>query len=224
MSFFLLMNKQFVIYGDSLFAERLYSYIRQEKMIKILGFTNDDKYLTRNEIQGLDVFPLSSFVQYMKDDCELILAYGYSKMNDIREKVYHECVDKGCRIGTYISSNAVLYSDQIGEGSVILPGVFIGPGITVGKCNFFETACVVSHDSVIGDFNYFSTSAVLGGYATVGDHCFIGLNSTIKNGIRIADYSLIGAASNILKSTEEYGVYVGNPAKCLNKTSRNVVL
>ncbi len=218
------MSKPFVIYGDSLFAERIYSYIRQENIISVLGFTNDDKYLRRDEIQGKKVFPFSSFVRDMKDDCDLILAYGYAKMNDTREKVYRECVDAGCRIGTYISSRAFLYSDQVGEGTIVLPGVLIGPGTVIGRCNYFAAASVVSHDSIIGDFNFFSSGVVMGGYANVGNHCFVGLNSTIKNSISLADYSLIGAASNILKSTEEYGVYVGNPARSLPQKSIDKVL
>ncbi|MBR2210312.1 MAG: acetyltransferase [Bacteroidales bacterium] len=218
------MKKQFVIYGDSPFAERLYSYIRQEDMIKVLGFTNDDGFMTRTEIQGRKVYSFSSFVRYMKDDCELILAYGYSRMNDLREKIYNECVKAGCRIGTYISSHVISYSDQIGEGSIILPGVLIGPGTVIGKCNCIEAACVFSHDSIVGDFNYFSSGVVMGGYSRIGNHCFLGLNSTIRNGISLADYTLIGAASNLLISTDEYGVYVGNPGRCLPQKSVDTVL
>lgn len=215
------MARDCVIYGDSSFAERVYSYMRLEKDIRVVGFTNDERFITRSEIQGQKVFPFSFFLEHLKDGCELILAYGYSGMGNLKEKVFRECLDAGCRIGSFFSPQAILFTDRIGDGTIILPGVIIGPGTVIGRCNFFEAACVVSHDSVIGDFNYFSTGAVLGGFSNVGSHCFIGLNSTIKNEVSLADYSLIGAASNVLISTEEDCVYAGNPAKMLKKGSLN---
>lgn len=41
------------------------------------------------------------------------------------------------------------------------------------------------------------------------------MNTTVRDGISIAEYNVIGAGSNLVKSTEPYGVYFGNPAKRL---------
>ena len=172
-----------MIYGDSPFAERIYSYIRQEDIIELIGFTNDERFLSRHTIQGKRVMPFSEFVKDYKNDCELILAYGYTRMNEMREKVFKECIDAGCHIGSYISSHAMVYSNQVSEGTIILPGTVVGPGTKIGKCTIMEAGCVISHDSIIGDFCYFSSGVVLGGRADIGNHCFLGLNSTIKNGI-----------------------------------------
>lgn len=78
---------------------------------------------------------------------------------------------------------------------------------------------MITHDCTIGNFNYISAASVLGGHSHITDNCFIGLNSTIKDGITIAPYSLIGSAANVVKSTEEYGIYVGNPARMLPERS-----
>ena len=207
------MRKQYVIYGDSPFAERIYSYIRQEDKIEMVGFTNGDSFISRDTIQGKRVIPFSEFAKELKDDCELILAYGYTKMNDLREKVYLECIEAGCHIGTFISSHAMVYSKHINEGTIILPGTVVGPSSVIGRCCILEAGCVISHDSIVGDFCYFSSGVIMGGRAAIGNHCFLGLNSTIRNGIKLADYTLIGAASNVLYSTEKNSVYVGNPSK-----------
>ena len=213
------MKKDYVIYGDSAFAERLCLYILHEKKHNVVAFTNDDNYISRTSILEIPVIPFSLFLAKMKDDCELIIAYGYTNMNNLREKIYNECLNAGCRIGSYISEKALIYSNNIEEGNIILPGVVIGPNTIIGKCNYFESSVVVSHDSKIGDFNFFSTNVVMGGYSNIGNHCFLGLHSSIKNGITLADYTFLGQNCNILKNSIFGRGYIGNPARLLEKKS-----
>lgn len=216
--------RNLVIYGDSAFAERLSVYILMEKKDKLLGFTNDDAFITRKEINGLPVIPFSLLKNVFDFEFQIILGYGYTKMNELRKKVYKECKLSGVVIGSYISLNAVCYTDDIDEGCIILPNVVIGPGTKIGKCNFFESSVSISHDSIIGDFNFFSTGVVLGGYVNIHNHCFIGLNSTIKSDIDIMDYTLVGANCNVLASTETCCVYIGNPAKVISKKNSKEVI
>lgn len=76
----------------------------------------------------------------------------------------------------------------------------------------------------MGDFSFFSTGAVVGGFTDIGKYSFVGLHSTLKNDIKLAEGTFVGAAANVLKSTEPYGIYVGNPAqKMIGKQSDAVV-
>lgn len=59
------MRKNYVIYGDSSFAERLSLYILQEKKHNLIAFTNDDNYISRASIQGIPVVGFSSFLSKM---------------------------------------------------------------------------------------------------------------------------------------------------------------
>lgn len=214
--------KNYIIFGDSPFAKRLAKYILIEKKHKLLCFTQEDKFCSCNSILGLPVIPLSKLQETLKCEFEVLIAIGYSQMNTLRERMYNMLVESGYKIGSWVSCNAVVYSEKIGEGTMVLPNTMIGPGSELGKCNFFESSVVLSHDNKVGDFNFFSTNAVLGGSAVVQNHCFFGLNCTIKNSIAIADNSLIGSAANVLTNTESYGVYVGNPAKKLERKSSEV--
>ena len=194
--------RNLVIFGDTAFAERLLSYIQQEGVDKVIAFTQEEAYLSRSEIQGLKVLPFEHLNELMAgQEFEILLGIGYTKMNDLREKLYSLCKSYGYKVATFISKNAMCYSDRIGEGTIVLPGSLIGPGCTIGVSNFFAASCAVSHDSEIGDFNFFSTNVVMGGHANVKSHCFIGLHSTVKNDIEIADYTFVGSAANVCKST-----------------------
>lgn len=219
--------RNLVIFGDTPFAERLYAYIKQEGVDKVVAFTQERDFISKENIQSILVTPFED----LKDELagikfSILLGIGYTKMNDLREKIYNMCVAQGYQVASYISSRAICYSDQFESGTIILPNVMIGPGCKIGRGNFFGASCAISHDSEIGNFNFFSTNVIMGGHANIDSHCFIGLHSTIKNDIKVDDYSMIGASSNLLKSTNcRGGVFVGNPAKRLvGKNSKDVII
>lgn len=219
--------RNLVIFGDTAFAKRLLAYIKFEGVDKVIAFTQERKFLNETNTEGLPVIPFEDLRKTMVDEkFSILIAIGYTKMNDLREQIYNLCIENGYSVASYISSNAICYSQEIGEGTIILPGTLIGPGCSLGKCNIFESSCAISHDSKIGDFNFFSTNVVVGGFANVRNHCFVGLNSTIKSDIDIENYSLIGMSSGVTKSiTDSEGVYIGIPAKRLeNKNSRESVI
>lgn len=212
---------QYVIFGDSAFAERIHKYISLEKVGEVLCFTNEESFIARNEINGLPVVAFERLPElYDIKDFELLICIGYAQMNQLREKIYHMCKNKGYKIGTWISKTALIYSEDIQEGNIIMPGTLIGPTCSIGKCNVIASRVCISHDSLIGNFNFISSAVTTGGFVNIGSNTFIGLNATIRDGITIEDYTLVGAASNILISTICEGVYAGNPAKKLeNKNS-----
>ena len=213
--------KNYVIFGDSVFAERIQKYIKHEGIDNVLCFTNERNFITRKKINELDVIPFEQLSElYDKDTFEILICIGYSNMNKLRKKVYSLCKNIGYKIGTWISSTVISYTNEIEDGNIIMPGVLIGPTTRIGKCNIFESRVAISHDSTIGDFNFISTNVTLGGNTKIHNNCFIGLNATIKSSTIINNFSLIGSACNVLKDTESECVYVGNPARKIeNKNS-----
>ena len=54
-------------------------------------------------------------------------------------------------------------------------------------------------------------------------HSIVGANSIIMPGVRLAEGTSIGAMSLVLKSTEAWGIYVGNPAKRLKDRKKDLL-
>ena len=54
-------------------------------------------------------------------------------------------------------------------------------------------------------------------------HCIVGAHSIVLPGVRIADGCAIGAMSMVTKSTQEWGVYFGCPAKRLKSRSQELL-
>lgn len=209
--------RNLVIFGDTQYAERLYKYITIEGVDHVIAFTQEKDFVSRRNIQGIPVLNFEELPIIMKEEFEIILGIGYTKMNQLKEKIFKKCKDLDYPIGSYISKNAIVYSCDIGEGTFIAPGAIIGPDCKIGIGNYLESAVVLSHDNIIGDYNFFSTNSVLGGFAQVNNNCFFGLHSIIRDGISINDNNLIGSGANVLKSIDYTGgVFVGNPAKQLS--------
>lgn len=215
--------RNLIIFGDTPFAERLYKYITIEGKDKVIAFTQEKNFITQSELQGIPVLRFEDLKTLVDVEFEIILGIGYTKMNQLKEKLYSLCIVNDYIVATYISTNAFVYTDEIGAGSFVAPGTNVGPGCKLGIGNYLASAVVLSHDNNIGNFNFFSSNAVFGGFAKVGNNCFFGLHCTVKDNIVIADNNLIGSSANLLKSIHQNnGVYVGNPARALiEKDSMN---
>lgn len=58
----------------------------------------------------------------------------------------------------------------------------------------------------------------------IGRHCIVGANTVVLPGVVLGDGSSVGAMSMVTKSTDEWGVYFGIPAKKLKNRKRDLLL
>ena len=61
------------------------------------------------------------------------------------------------------------------------------------------------------------------GEVHLGRHVIIGTNSTILPNVRIGDGCSVGANSLIIKNLEEWGIYVGSPARKIKDRSKKLL-
>lgn len=57
----------------------------------------------------------------------------------------------------------------------------------------------------------------------IGKHSIVGAGSIIMPGVTLAEGTSVGAMSLVLKSTEPWGIYVGNPAKRLKDRKKELL-
>jgi len=58
---------------------------------------------------------------------------------------------------------------------------------------------------------------------SIGKHCIIGTSSLIFPGVDLAEGTAVGAASVVRKPTEEWSIYLGNPAKKIKNRSKDLL-
>lgn len=60
-------------------------------------------------------------------------------------------------------------------------------------------------------------------HISIGKHCIVGANSIVMPGVILGEGTSVGALSLVRKSTDEWSVYLGNPAKRIKSRSKNLL-
>lgn len=203
-----------IIFGLSDFSLCFYQTLKVEAQHEVVAFTVTKEYLpTEKTCEGLPIVDFDQLHQvFDMGECCVALTIGYKHMNDGRKKIYESCKEHGYNVFTYISPNAMMYSNNIGEGAFVYAGTYIGPYVSIGKCAIIHMQVCVSHNISVGDFSYLAAGTVVGGGAQIGKNCFLGMNSTIRNEIYVGDRVLVGANSFVNNNAEDGLAYMGNPA------------
>ncbi len=220
------MKNKLIIFGNEDLARLVYYYVKKDDPTRTVeAFTVNEKYIKEESFCGLPVIPFENIEKmYPPEDYEILLAVGYSHMNDIRKTIFEKCKEKGYNLANYIHSSVSNNDIEMGEGNIILESCLLYPYAKMGNGNFLWDHILISHDVVVGDFNLFTSYADTSGYVTIGNNCFLAKHCIIKEHVKIADYTLVGANAYVSKDTNEYDVIV--PARSLtleNKKSTNLI-
>lgn len=198
--------------------------IEKDSNLKILAFSSYREFRTEDILDGLPVVDFEEINNlYDYKSIGIIIAIGYSQMNTIREKVFHDCQKYNLNVVTYISPKANVYSPHIGKGAIIR-AAHIGVNVRVGKGCIINNNTLLTHDINLGDFCFVGAGSVFGGCVEVGNNCFIGLNSTIRDHVHLGDKTLVGAGAVVIKNAGPESVLVGNPARTLPKSSNDTTI
>lgn len=203
------MNKDIIVFGNTEYSYMIAKYIEELNGNKIIAFTVDKQYIDKPYLHELPVIPFENIEnQSAIENVEFIIGVGYKSMNSVREKIYNILKKKNYQVGSFIHPKAIIETNNIGEGNIVLSGAYIGKNVEIGNANIFWNNCNISHDISIGDFNYFAPSSTFGGFVNIKNNCFFGLNCIVKNGISVSSSSLIGAGAYLDVDTDPFDVYV----------------
>jgi sugar O-acyltransferase (sialic acid O-acetyltransferase NeuD family) len=106
---------------------------------------------------------------------------------------------------------------HISAGTIVMHRVVVNANARIGEGCILNTACIIEHDTQVDDFCHVSTSAVINGGATVGRGTFIGSNATVNEGVKIGEGVVIGSHSVAISNCGPGGVFVGTPARRLER-------
>ena len=206
-----------VIFGLLDTAELAHYYLENDSEHEVVAFTVSREYLKNKEFRGLPVVAFEDLATvYPPKKYHLFAPMTAKKMNTLREQIYKEGKEKGYDFITYISSKATVCDNEIGENCFILEDNTIQPFTKIGNNVVLWSGNHIGHHGIIKDHVFFTSHVVLSGHCIVESHCFFGVNATIRDYTHLAQGSLIAmGASLTIQETEEWGVYVGNPAKKL---------
>jgi sugar O-acyltransferase (sialic acid O-acetyltransferase NeuD family) len=162
--------------------------------------------------------PVKNESYFNKEKHLAVVAVGNPK---IREKIVKQIIDRHgmTAFTTLVSPTANLMGPniEVGHGSVVCANCILTCDIQLGSFSQLNLSTTIGHDTTTGDFFTTAPGVHVSGKVTVGQRVYLGTNASTVEGITICDDVTIGAAACVSKDILEGGVYVGVPAKKLEK-------
>lgn len=214
-------KKKVIIFGVNDFAQLAHYYLVNDSNFDVVAFTVTSDYFVENS--HFCSLPIVNFetieTLYPSDDYSFFAPMSPKMMNKLREKIYNQIKLKGYDLISYISSKATIFNNSIGENCFILENNTIQPFASIGNNVILWSGNHIGHHSIIKDHVMFTSHVVLSGHCVVENYCTLGVNSTIRDGINIAEGTFVAMAASIIKNTESWSLYKGNPAMKSEKST-----
>ena len=214
-----------IIFGVQDFAQLAKFYLQHDSEHEVVAFSVHEPYLPEGRtFEGLPVVAFETVEQrYPPSDFMFFAPMSPSRMNKLRETVYHQIRQKGYEMISYVSSRATVFPEaNIGDNCFILEDNTIQPFTSIGNNVVLWSGNHIGHHGIIKDHVSFTSHVVLSGHCVVESFSFFGVNATIRDGIHIAEGSFIAMSAAVTKDTEPWGVYKGNPAKKSETLSKDL--
>ncbi|MCR4322235.1 MAG: acetyltransferase [Candidatus Brocadiaceae bacterium] len=217
-------TNQVIIFGNQPLASLAWYCLTHDSPWQVVAFTVDGAYINANTHEGLPVVPFERLEEtHDTGRIRLLIPLGYRHINGLRMQKFNEARQRGYQFVSYISSRASVWPDlQIGENCMVYEHAIIQPFAHIGDNVIIRSGVHISHHTAVGDHCFIGAEAALAGNVQVGERCFIGVNATVIDNLRVAERTFVGAGAVVIKNTEQDGVYAGNPARKLDRSSLEV--
>lgn len=218
------MKENIIIFGTGRLSSLACYVITNDSHYRVMGFTVDEKYKFAPLHEGLPVVSFEKILDYYQcDDVSVLIPVGFTNINGFRMERYNQAKAAGFSLISYISSRALTWADlQCGDNCMVYENSVIQPYSVLGDNVIVRSSVHISHHCTIGNHSFLAAGVILGGNVKVGDRCVLGLGSIVRDNLNIADRSFIGAGAVVTKDTESDCVYVGNPARKIDKKPAEV--
>jgi len=115
-----------------------------------------------------------------------------------RRQIFERWREQGYAFAPVRHASAVIARDvELGEGSQVMAGSVLQPGVRLGANAIVNTRASIDHDCIIGDHCHVAPGAVLCGGIVIGEETHIGAGAVVIQGVQIGRRSIIGAAAII---------------------------
>jgi sugar O-acyltransferase (sialic acid O-acetyltransferase NeuD family) len=210
-----------VLFGTGDFARVACVYLRDDSEHEVVAFTVHEQYIDNRELLGIPVVPFERLEQtHPPEDHAMLVAIGFSGVNQRRADLYAECKARGYELISYVSSGAFVSNDvDLGDNCFVFEANVLQPFVRIGSDVVLWSGNHIGHDSTIGDHCFLASHIVVSGNVTIGPYTFVGVNATFRDGITIAPRCVIGAGALIMKDTIEGGVYSDQGTKPSDRRS-----
>jgi sugar O-acyltransferase (sialic acid O-acetyltransferase NeuD family) len=145
----------------------------------------------------------------------LVLGIGLPK---VKRSVVERLSGLGVPWATVIHPQAIIGANvSIGEGSYVGAGAIITVNVHIGRFATVNLHCQVAHDDVLESFVTLHPDVHLSGNVTVREGAELGAGAIVIPGVEVGAWATLGAGCVAVKSLAGDQVYVGLPARPLER-------
>lgn len=200
-----MIKKKIVLIGAGGHALSCIDSIEQENKFKIGGLvgleSEVDSYVGGYKVLGTD----SDLKKMLKHFPFALITVGQIKSARQRIRLFLEANEIGFELPYIISPTSYVSTNSpIGKGSIILHGVIINKGVSIGNNCIINSRTLIEHGAKISDHCHVSTGAILNGDNYVGARSFIGSGAILKHGISIGSDCQIGMGQVVFQNVENF--------------------
>jgi acetyltransferase EpsM len=178
---------------------------------EVVGFLDDE--CKEREVNGTivlggcDKLASPTFVK----NHDVVVAIGDNRTRrHFAEQVLRNC---GRLVLAVHPACVVSATAEIGEGTVVVPGVVINANARIGRFCIVNTGATIGHDVVLEDGAQIAPGVNLGGGASCGEDSFIGIGAAVAPGVRIGAGAVLGAGATAVRDIDPGAIAFGTPAK-----------
>lgn len=195
------------IIGAGGFGREIYWSLNLMERVGCKFFVNDEYYKGEK-----NTLPISEFDP---NEYEVVVAVADPKA---RQSIV-ESLPLHTRFFTHIHPSAQIHAPDVflGEGSIICAGTIITCNVTIGKHAHLNLITTIGHDCVIGDYFTTAPRVQISGNENIGNRVYFGTMSCIKQKLNVCDDVIVGMNAGVTKNINKPGIYVGTPAKLIQK-------
>ena len=168
-----------------------------------------DPFKEEKSFHGLPI------VREYPNEGRFFVTVGQIRATATRERIWNEARAAGLTPAEAFVENSAARSSEIelGQGTVVLAGAYIGVGSAIGANCIVNHRALVEHDCVIGDHAHISPGALIGGGVRIGARSHVGIGAVIRQGIVVGDDATIGAGAVVVDDVESGATVAGVPAR-----------
>lgn len=215
-------TRKLIIIGAGEFGEIAYEYFTLDSEYEVVAFAVEKEYRKIDTLFNLPVIDFENIKEkYPPESYNVFVAVTYVQLNRARKRLYDLCKAKGYFCASYISSHAFVWHNvEVGENTFIFEDNTVQYHVKIGNNVVMWSGNHIGHRSVIEDDCWLTSHDVISGFCRIGHGSFLGVNATIGDNVIIPYDTVLGAGALTVKNLEEPGkVYVGSPAKPINRTA-----
>ena len=214
-------RRPIVIFGNLASASLARFMLEHDSPYRVEAFTVDEGYCSEQEYEGLPLVPFERLEMfYPPSQIRMLIPMGSQRINSLRRERFEAARRRGYDFISYVSSRASTWqTNRIGKNVLVYEHAILQPFSSIGENTIIRSGAHISHHCEVGDHVFIAAEVAMGGKVKIGYQAFLGVGSVVVDSIEIAPRTFVGAGAVVTRATDEFGVYLGNPARKLPKSA-----